>query len=265
MQMKAAVLREQGKPRPYAISQPMTIETVDLDPPGPGEVLYKIIGAGLCHSDLSTIENLRPRKLPTIPGHEAAGIVEAVGPGCHRPETGRPRRQRFRDKLQRLPLLQRRAAESVPKLQRLPRRRHADFRRPPPVAERASRYTITAGCRCSRSMRWCRQRTDQNPRRRAAGGRGDLRLRRGHRCRRGAQHRAGASRRPDGGRRPGRCRHERPARRRGRGGGADRRGRPQRRTSCGWRGSLAPPTRSWPATPMWWRKSAKRPAAGWTM
>jgi alcohol dehydrogenase len=81
MQMKAAVLRAQGKPRPYAVSRPMTIETVDLDPPGPGEVLYKIIGAGLCHSDLSTIENLRPRRLPTIPGHEAAGIVEAVGPG----------------------------------------------------------------------------------------------------------------------------------------------------------------------------------------
>jgi alcohol dehydrogenase len=81
MQMKAAVLREQGRPRPYAVSQPMTIETVDLDPPGPGEVLYKIIGAGLCHSDLSTIENLRPRKLPTIPGHEAAGIVEETGPG----------------------------------------------------------------------------------------------------------------------------------------------------------------------------------------
>ena len=81
MKMKAAVMRVQGKPRPYADSQPMTIETVDLDPPGPGEVLYKIIGAGLCHSDLSTIENLRPRRLPTVPGHEAAGIVEEVGPG----------------------------------------------------------------------------------------------------------------------------------------------------------------------------------------
>ncbi len=80
MKMKAAVLREQGKPRPYAQSMPMTIETVDLGPPGPGEVLYKIIGAGLCHSDLSTIDNLRPRRLPTIPGHEAAGIVEEVGP-----------------------------------------------------------------------------------------------------------------------------------------------------------------------------------------
>ena len=81
MKMKAAVLREQGLPRPYATSMPMTIEEVELDPPGPGEVLYKIIGAGLCHSDLSTIENLRPRRMPTIPGHEAAGIVEAVGPG----------------------------------------------------------------------------------------------------------------------------------------------------------------------------------------
>jgi len=81
MKMTAAVLRTQGLPRPYATSRPMTIEQVDLDPPGPGEVLYKIIGAGLCHSDLSTIENLRPRKLPSIPGHEAAGIVAEVGPG----------------------------------------------------------------------------------------------------------------------------------------------------------------------------------------
>ena len=96
----------------------MTIETVDLDPPGPGEVLYKIVGAGLCHSDLSTIENLRPRKLPTIPGHEAAGIVEEVGPGVHRPEARRPRRQRVRHELRRLPLLQRRPAQPVPEFLR---------------------------------------------------------------------------------------------------------------------------------------------------
>jgi len=51
------------------------VKEIPTPEPGPGEVLYKIIGAGLCHSDLSTIENLRPRKLPTIPGHEAAGIV----------------------------------------------------------------------------------------------------------------------------------------------------------------------------------------------
>ena len=43
MKMKAAVMRTQGKPRPYAISQPMTIETVDLDPPGPGAVLRQVL------------------------------------------------------------------------------------------------------------------------------------------------------------------------------------------------------------------------------
>ena len=38
MKMKAAAMRARGKPRPHAVSQPMTIETVDLDPPGPGAV-----------------------------------------------------------------------------------------------------------------------------------------------------------------------------------------------------------------------------------
>lgn len=41
MKMKAAVMRVQGKPCPYAVSQPMTIETVDLDPPGPGGTSLK--------------------------------------------------------------------------------------------------------------------------------------------------------------------------------------------------------------------------------
>ena len=81
MKIRGAVLNETGVSRPYAHSKPLSIETVDLDPPGPGEVLVEIKAAGLCHSDLSTIENLRPRKLPTIPGHEAAGIVRDVGPG----------------------------------------------------------------------------------------------------------------------------------------------------------------------------------------
>jgi len=70
MKMKAAVLYEQGLPRPYADSRPLKIEEVDLDAPGEGEVLVKVAGAGLCHSDLSTIDNSRPRTLPTIPGHE---------------------------------------------------------------------------------------------------------------------------------------------------------------------------------------------------
>jgi alcohol dehydrogenase len=81
MKMTAAVLYQQGLPRPYADSRPLRLETVDLDGPGEGEVLVKVAGAGLCHSDLSTIDNSRPRTLPTIPGHEGAGVVAEVGRG----------------------------------------------------------------------------------------------------------------------------------------------------------------------------------------
>ncbi len=81
MKMQAAVLYKQGLPRPYADSRPLKIEEVDLESPGEGEVLVKVSGAGLCHSDLSSIDNSRPRALPTIPGHEGAGIVAEVGRG----------------------------------------------------------------------------------------------------------------------------------------------------------------------------------------
>jgi len=81
MKMKAAVLWECGRPRPYADTRPMTIEEVELDPPGPGEILIEVAGAGLCHSDLSVIDGTRPRGVPIIPGHEGAGIVRALGPG----------------------------------------------------------------------------------------------------------------------------------------------------------------------------------------
>src|SRR6188768_4334440 len=70
-----------GAPAPYAQSKPLKIETIELDPPGPGEILVKIAAAGLCHSDLSVIEGSRPRPMPMALGHEAAGIVEEVGPG----------------------------------------------------------------------------------------------------------------------------------------------------------------------------------------
>ena len=81
MQTKAAVLYEQGRERPYVRSQPLVIETVELDDPGDGELLVEIAAAGLCHSDLSTIEGIRPRPVPLVMGHEAAGIVRAVGAG----------------------------------------------------------------------------------------------------------------------------------------------------------------------------------------
>ena len=62
MKMTAAVLYQQGLPRPYAESRPLRLETVDLDGPAEGEVLVQVKGAGLCHSDLSTIDNSRPRR-----------------------------------------------------------------------------------------------------------------------------------------------------------------------------------------------------------
>jgi alcohol dehydrogenase len=81
MKIKAAVLREIGRPPPYEQSRPLTLEDVVLDVPGPGEVLVRIRAAGLCHSDLSVIDGNRPRPLPMVLGHEAAGVVEQVGAG----------------------------------------------------------------------------------------------------------------------------------------------------------------------------------------
>jgi alcohol dehydrogenase len=81
MKIKAAVLNAMGMQPPYADSKPLSIDNVELDPPGHGEVLVKIAAAGLCHSDLSVINGDRPRPTPMVLGHEAAGIVEELGPG----------------------------------------------------------------------------------------------------------------------------------------------------------------------------------------
>lgn len=81
MKIRAAVLHEIGSQAPFAQSQPLRIEELDLDPPGPGEVLVKIKAAGLCHSDLSVINGVRPRPVPMALGHEAAGEVVQLGEG----------------------------------------------------------------------------------------------------------------------------------------------------------------------------------------
>jgi alcohol dehydrogenase len=83
MQILAAVLETSGLPPPYAQSEPLKLRRVELAGPGEGEVLVRIVAAGLCHSDLSVIDGNRPRPLPMVLGHETAGIVEAVGPGVH--------------------------------------------------------------------------------------------------------------------------------------------------------------------------------------
>jgi S-(hydroxymethyl)glutathione dehydrogenase/alcohol dehydrogenase len=71
--MKAAVMR--------AYHAPLEIEDVELDDPGPGEVLVTTAASGICHSDLHVIEGSLPMPPPCVLGHEPAGIVEAVGEG----------------------------------------------------------------------------------------------------------------------------------------------------------------------------------------
>lgn len=68
---KAAILEEPGKG--------LTIGEVELADPAPHEVLIDTKACGLCHSDLHFIDGTYPHALPAIPGHEAAGIVRAVG------------------------------------------------------------------------------------------------------------------------------------------------------------------------------------------
>ena len=81
MKTRAAVLNQSPVPRPYAETKPLVIEEIDLAEPGHGEVLVRIVAAGLCHSDLSVINGDRPRPVPMALGHEASGVVETVGPG----------------------------------------------------------------------------------------------------------------------------------------------------------------------------------------
>lgn len=86
--VRAAVLTRSGAPAPYSESKPIEIRELELAPPGPGELEIAIRAAGLCHSDLSVIDGSRPRPLPMVLGHEAAGDVVAAGPGVTRFEPG---------------------------------------------------------------------------------------------------------------------------------------------------------------------------------
>ena len=73
MKTKAAVLWE--------VNAPWSVEEIELDPPGPGEVLVKLAASGMCHSDEHLVTGDLPFALPIIGGHEGAGIVQEVGAG----------------------------------------------------------------------------------------------------------------------------------------------------------------------------------------
>ena len=73
VEIEAAVVRTQGGP--------FTIEALSLEDPGPGEVLVRVAGVGLCHTDLVVRDQYFPTPLPAVLGHEGAGVVEKVGEG----------------------------------------------------------------------------------------------------------------------------------------------------------------------------------------
>jgi alcohol dehydrogenase len=81
MKTRVAILSDFQRPRPYATSRPLSIEEIELEEPSYGEALVRIESAGVCHSDLSTIDGILTKPLPIVLGHEAAGIVERIGPG----------------------------------------------------------------------------------------------------------------------------------------------------------------------------------------
>ncbi len=71
MKIKAAVTREKA--------QLFSIEELDLEPPRPDEVLVRIAGVGVCHTDVKVRDGVRPVPMPIVLGHEGAGVVESVG------------------------------------------------------------------------------------------------------------------------------------------------------------------------------------------
>ena len=78
--MKAAVVREFG--------QALTIEELDIAAPGVGEVSVEIKACAICHSDILYASGGWGGSLPAVYGHEAAGIVESVGPGVRHVSPG---------------------------------------------------------------------------------------------------------------------------------------------------------------------------------
>src|SRR5665213_2244899 len=80
MRTRAAIIREPGKP--------WEVTTLELDDPGPGEVLIKFTASGMCHSDEHMRSGDTEGRLPMVGGHEGAGVVEAVGDAVMRVRVG---------------------------------------------------------------------------------------------------------------------------------------------------------------------------------
>ena len=74
--MRAMVLRSPGPIE----NAPLSLEEVSVPEPGPGEVRVKVMYCGVCRTDLHIAEGeLRPPKMPLVPGHQVVGVVDAIG------------------------------------------------------------------------------------------------------------------------------------------------------------------------------------------
>jgi aryl-alcohol dehydrogenase len=80
MEIQAAVTNEKGAP--------FTIETVELEEPQDNEVLVRVVGAGVCHTDMIVRDQMYPTPLPAVLGHEGSGVVEQVGDNVTNVEPG---------------------------------------------------------------------------------------------------------------------------------------------------------------------------------
>jgi Zn-dependent alcohol dehydrogenase len=80
--MRAALLEEAGKPL-------VVRDDVTIADPRPGHVRVRVSHCGICHSDLSLVDGVFPTATPIILGHEAAGVVDAVGADVDGPRARR--------------------------------------------------------------------------------------------------------------------------------------------------------------------------------
>jgi len=76
MNMEAAIRLETSVERSFSTTKPLLMDTVDLTASGPGEVLIRGKATGHCHSDLSLVNDARPKPVPIVVGQEVAGFVE---------------------------------------------------------------------------------------------------------------------------------------------------------------------------------------------
>jgi len=79
-QVRAAVARAKG--------EPVTLETINVPDPGPGEAVVRVQACGVCHTDLHYREGGINDEFPFLLGHEAAGVVETIGEGVTEVEPG---------------------------------------------------------------------------------------------------------------------------------------------------------------------------------